>query len=296
MKGLIFDQAQRPDHRPPFRLAGSSTSDLSQKLVEAIKMALQNDNFESILSPNREFTVCVMITFLKEWYTYALSFLRMFVHQDGSLSERVLSVGDGVEREAIYLAFEQYRKSPNKWFIPRTEAYSTIATSQSFLLHQSILSSAQLEAISVLGALTGLMLVYGMAPTPLSPALLHYLLHDCNFHSLTPNFIQEWFPSLYRTLTDWNNIDASMDIETFDSHFQLFHDFSVCIYFSLYCHICTDSRISRYRAFKIAQKIFTKPSQLKCSIEQPSVLPFPRTQRWRPLSRASNWSAAMVSN
>jgi hypothetical protein len=58
VKGLIFDQAQRSGHRPSnFRLAGSSTSDLAQKLVEAIKMALKNDNFENILSPTHEFTV-----------------------------------------------------------------------------------------------------------------------------------------------------------------------------------------------------------------------------------------------
>jgi len=212
----------------------------------------------------------------------------MFVCQDSSLLERVLSAGDGVEREAIYLAFEQYQKNPNKWFIPRTEAYSTIATLQSFFFHQPILSSARLEAISVLGALTGLMLVYSMALTPLSPALLNFPLHDCDFHSLTPNFVQEWFPSLYRTLTNWNDIDASKDIEIFDSHFQLFHDFPVCFYFSCYCQLCTDFRISRYHAFKIEQKNFTRPSLPKCSIERPLARRFPPIQRWRPLSRALN--------
>ncbi len=31
----------------------------------------------------------------------------------------VLSVGEGIERETIYLAFDKYRKESTKWFIPQ---------------------------------------------------------------------------------------------------------------------------------------------------------------------------------
>lgn len=153
---------------------------------------------------------------------------RMHMRQDGGLSGQVLSVGEGIERETIYLAFDTYRKQSSKWFIPRSDTYSTIATSQSLSPHFDI-SATRLEALSILGALTGLMLVYGVAPTPLSPALIQFFLHGCDLHSLTPAFIQEWFPSLYRTLMDWNAISSSSgdSIEVFDAHFQLFHDFPV---------------------------------------------------------------------
>lgn len=152
----------------------------------------------------------------------------MHTRHDGSLSGRVLSVGKGIERETIYLAFDTYRKQSTKWFIPRSDTYSTIATSQSLSPHFNI-SATRLEALSVLGALTGLMLVYGVAPTPLSPALIQFFLHGCDLHSLTPAFIQEWFPSLHRTLIDWNEIPSgdSIQVEVFDAHFQLFHDFPV---------------------------------------------------------------------
>lgn len=158
----------------------------------------------------------------------------MFLREDGSLSQRIRSLGDGVERETIHLAFQHYRKNAQKWFIPRSGKYSTIATSQPFLLQQPTFSSTRLEAISVLGALTGLMVIYSMAPTPLSPALLQFLLHGCDFHSLTPDFIQEWLPDLYKTLTDWNRLDSLGDVENFDPHFQIFHDFPVGFYFFLY--------------------------------------------------------------
>ncbi len=56
----IFDKAQHPDqfdNPPMFELAGSSTSHLAEKLVDAIKHALQNNNFENILSPSRDFAM-----------------------------------------------------------------------------------------------------------------------------------------------------------------------------------------------------------------------------------------------
>lgn len=176
----------------------------------------------------------------------------MHMGQDGRLSGRVLSIGEGIERETIYLAFDMYRKEPAKWFVPKSDGYSTISTSQSLSSHFDI-STSRLEALSVLGALTGLMLIYGVAPTPLSPALVQFLLHGCDLHSLTPAFIQEWFPSLYRTLIDWSAIQTSNgdSIEHFDAHFQLFHDFPVFllspihISYSLMCVITIDFVHSR---------------------------------------------------
>ena len=169
----------------------------------------------------------------------------MHMRQDGGLSGRVLSVGEGIECETIYLAFDLYRKESTKWFIPRSGTYSTIATSQSLSPHFNT-SSTRLEALSVLGALIGLMLVYGVAPTPLSPALIQFLLNGCDLHSLTPAFIQEWFPSLHRTLVDWNAIGSSSEdnIEGFDSHFQLFHDFPVFLSDSIHDYCFTNSTIA----------------------------------------------------
>ena len=58
MKASILDQTQLAGQHPTvFRLAGSGTPDLAQKLIEAIKAALKNNSFEKVLSPNREFAV-----------------------------------------------------------------------------------------------------------------------------------------------------------------------------------------------------------------------------------------------
>lgn len=60
LRDSIFDKAQhadRYDNPPMFELAGSSTSHLAENLVDAIKVALQNNNFENILSPSRDFAM-----------------------------------------------------------------------------------------------------------------------------------------------------------------------------------------------------------------------------------------------
>ncbi len=64
------------------------------------------------------------------------------------------------------------------------------------------------------------------------PCLGPILLHGCDLHSLTPSFVQEWFPNLHQTLVDWKSIDISSgdSIDVFDAHFQLYHDFSVIFF------------------------------------------------------------------
>lgn len=210
-------------------------------------------------------------------------FFRMHLLQDGGLSGRVLSVGEGIERETIHLAFDKYRKEPTKWFIPRSDAYSTIATSQSLSPHFDA-SVTRLESLSVLGALTGLMLVYGVAPTPLSPALVQFLLQGCDLQSLTPAFLQEWFPSLYLTLKDWISIGVSGEdsIDLFDSHFQLFHDFPV-LQLPYSCFLCYSLRafLNRFRASKTAMRKLMTLLQRRCCIGQPLARLFLRTQKWQ---------------
>ena len=60
LRDAIFDKAQRADqfdNPPMFELAGLSTSHLAEKLVDSIKLALRNNNFDNILSPSRDFAM-----------------------------------------------------------------------------------------------------------------------------------------------------------------------------------------------------------------------------------------------
>lgn len=60
LRDTIFDKAQHSnqfDNPPMFELTGSSTSHLAENLVNAIKVALRDNNFEHILSPSRDFAM-----------------------------------------------------------------------------------------------------------------------------------------------------------------------------------------------------------------------------------------------
>lgn len=147
----------------------------------------------------------------------------------GSGGPYIRSVGRGVEREAVYLAFDSYRQNSAQWFLPRAGGYSSVAVTNTM----APVSKHRLKSLSVLGALTGLMLIHGMAPTPFSPVFIHFLLHDCNLHSIYPSFLAEWIPDLHQTLQHWLATDPTeRDLSEFQAHFAIYHDIQVCLFFN----------------------------------------------------------------
>lgn len=137
---------------------------------------------------------------------------------------QVRSVGRGVEREVVHLAFERYRKDASQWFLQRAGGYSSIAITNMM----TPVATERLRKLSVLGALTSLMLIHGMAPTPLSPVLIQYFIHDCDLKAIHPSFLAEWIPELYQTLQSWLAVDPeTKEISPFRAHFATYHDAQV---------------------------------------------------------------------
>jgi hypothetical protein len=145
---------------------------------------------------------------------------------DPNDDEIVLSFGEGVEREVIHAAFQSYLQDAARWFTARADGHSTLATTYSMSSAQS-LSAGRRRDLLVLGALTALSLVHGIAPCPLDPVLLHFIVHKCNLHSILPGFLGEWHPELRRTLLDWIEGGPTGDITAFEAHFITYHDLQV---------------------------------------------------------------------
>jgi hypothetical protein len=149
--------------------------------------------------------------------------------------QQIVSVGRGIEREVVHLSFLRYSRHAAQWFLPRAGGYSSIAVTHTM----APVSNIRLRNLSILGTLTGLMLVYGMAPEPLSPVLIHFFIHDCNLQSIYPELLAEWIPDLHQTLKDWLVMDHESDISAFQPHFSIYHDMqaslyqSLCLYFTL---------------------------------------------------------------
>ncbi|KAJ3496500.1 hypothetical protein NLJ89_g10477 [Agrocybe chaxingu] len=205
LEGTIFEAACGEDtDAPRLTLKGPNVAELSQQLVKHIESALEMNDFSKILSPTREFKI-------------------VYIDSDGH--ERLRSAGRGVEQETVYLAFNTFRKNESEFFLPRAGNYSSLAVTHSF--STSFIPRARLQTLSVLGSLAALMLVYGMAPNPLSPVFIHYMIHDCNFDSIHPGLLSEWLPELRRLLREWIDGDCTLDLAPFQEHFSTYHDIQI---------------------------------------------------------------------
>ncbi|KAF8208552.1 hypothetical protein K438DRAFT_1930208 [Mycena galopus ATCC 62051] len=164
---------------PPTRLiiSGTSISEMSLALVTKIKAANARNDFTEILSPERSFDL---------------------LRDDGTL----LSTGLGIGRETLTFAWLSYQKHAGEWFLPRFGGQSSIATTMP-LASATFVNRDRRSNLVVLGCLAGLMLIHGMAPEPLSPAVIQWAANKCDVRSLTREFVGEWFAELKGLMDDW---------------------------------------------------------------------------------------------
>ncbi|KAF8893501.1 hypothetical protein BD779DRAFT_1669784 [Infundibulicybe gibba] len=202
----VFDAASAgsaPDER--LSLRGANTIELAEHLCMLLTEAGAAGDFTRVLLPEREFLI---------------------VSRTPDGLEQIRSLGDGIEREVIYTAFHKYLQSPSQWFLPRAGDFSTVATCHS-LATAIYLAPARRQGLLLLGALTGLFLIHGMAPAPLSPVLLHYFIHGCDLNAIHEGVLGSWYPELHHTIRSWLDAGAGGDTREFQTHFATFHDMQV---------------------------------------------------------------------
>ena len=112
------------------------------------------------------------------------------------------------------------------WFLQRQDGHSSLFTLGLQRRQQSPPSQRSIK-LSILGALTALLLLYGIPPIPLSPVLLHYFIHDSDLNSITRNLLGNWYPDLGRLIQDWIDAGPDGNIESFAGHFMTYHDTQV---------------------------------------------------------------------
>ncbi|KAF7367181.1 hypothetical protein MSAN_00978000 [Mycena sanguinolenta] len=179
-------------------VSGRDVTGLAHNLIAAIKAAAAIGDFTQILSPRRTFNI-------------------------DREDENFLSTGEGVEREVIFTAFSEFTSHAGTWFLPRFDSRCSIATTMS-LAASSLVNTHRRDSLVVLGCLTALMLIHGLAPEPISPALLQYAANKCDIRSLTREFVGEWHPDLRAMLDSWINMGPTGDLTRFQQHFSIYHD------------------------------------------------------------------------
>ncbi|KAJ7231678.1 hypothetical protein B0H12DRAFT_207248 [Mycena haematopus] len=182
-------------------VTGRNVAELALSFVAKIKEAAQQNDFTPILLADRSFNI---------------------IHDDGS----VVSTGPGVEREVVYTAFQCFSSHNGVWFLSRFDGRCSIATTLPLDM-ASFVNADRRITLTVLGCLTALLLIHGIAPDPLSPALIQYAANGCDLQSLTREFVGEWHPELKALLDLWVTTGPTGDISSFQPHFSIYHDMQI---------------------------------------------------------------------
>ncbi|KAF8140970.1 hypothetical protein K438DRAFT_1879028 [Mycena galopus ATCC 62051] len=163
----LFESAASSSRPTRLIISGHSIPELALALVSKIKEANLRNDFTEVFSPQRSYNI---------------------LRDDGSL----LTTGVGISRE----------QHAGQWFLSRFDGKCPIATTMP-LASANLVNADRRQNLVVLGCLAALLLIHGIAPEPLSPALIQWAANKCDLGSLTREFIGEWFPELRTLLDDW---------------------------------------------------------------------------------------------
>ncbi|KAF8218922.1 hypothetical protein L208DRAFT_1345548, partial [Tricholoma matsutake] len=197
MRSMTFREATVGSNVEKLEIHGSDVCVLAQAFLNTLGEAVKRGDFTSVLLPQREFDIVIG-------------------------RDRIQSFGEGVEREALQIAFQEYQDNSTMWFLQCQDHHSLLVTLG--LQRQQPSSSQCSIKLSILGALTALLLLYGIPPNPLSPVLLHYFIHDLDLNLISRNLLGNWYPELGRLIQDWIDAGPDGNIESFAGHFLTYHD------------------------------------------------------------------------
>ncbi|TFK73881.1 hypothetical protein BDN72DRAFT_893603 [Pluteus cervinus] len=161
-------------------------------------------DFRSVRGKDVDDLSCLFIAFLrlcaiKNDYGDAYIFLHTCVVDDGASPSS--SLGAGVGKEVLYRSFKAIAEERAKYFCPTLDDFCSILVPQGggALFQLRVLESLLLD-FNILGALSAMMVSYGIPPIPLDPLLIECILHKGDIRSLTSRAVGEWHPGFRQLL------------------------------------------------------------------------------------------------
>ena len=143
-----------------------------------------------------------------------------------SSSSSLLSTGDGIETEAMYCAFTKLTTGESAFFSDAPDNYCVLRCMNPAAAARAV-SGLRKHDMKRLGALTALFVISGRMPGRLNPPFINFLCYGCDFHSLTPEIIQDWLPGLYSIVRRWIEVGPTGELGPFQSHLASYHDIQV---------------------------------------------------------------------
>ncbi|KAG8915351.1 hypothetical protein FRC02_004545, partial [Tulasnella sp. 418] len=137
---------------------------------------------------------------------------RCAIHNEGGDTR---SSGDGVLREVINCLLEKlYVKKFSQYFVLKGGDVVAVAGGSS-TLHPELISESREREFKVLGAAVAFHLALtGSLPIDISPAMMQYLAHDFDIHSLTEDFLAATAPSSLERVRQWKEIGCAGDVSS----------------------------------------------------------------------------------
>jgi hypothetical protein len=225
LKSVAFREATEGYNVEKFELRGLDVRELAKDFLDTLAEAARRGDFTSVLSPQRDFVMWVNNLKTLQ-FIYLLTFSISSVRHAASGWDGIQSMGEGIEREVLQTAFQEFQDRPAIWFLQRQDTHSSLMTLGLQRRQGSSITERSIK-LSVLGALTSLLLLNGVPPIPLSPVLLHYFIHNLELDSISPDLLGNWYPDLGRLIQDWIAAGPNGDIEAFAGHFITYHDTQV---------------------------------------------------------------------
>ncbi|KAK7012389.1 hypothetical protein R3P38DRAFT_3279919 [Favolaschia claudopus] len=126
---------------------------------------------------------------------------------------RVVSSGEGIMREVLYAAFQKTLETSDQWLTTRADSSLSLLSIRSAGFG-TFSSGPRQRMIGIGAAMWSLLMIKGLAPYPISVGLLQFLLNDCDFNSLTRDFLSVWHPLVRAVGDSWVEAGPTGDIST----------------------------------------------------------------------------------
>ena len=125
-----------------------------------------------------------------------------------------MSTGIGLEIEATHIAFGTFISDRAGYLVDRLDEMCTVATTMS-ARSSRYASAERLLRLRIFGSLCAFLLIHGIAPAPLDPALFHYIANG-GFEALDYSFVNEWHPVFANRVAEMMKMGENGNIDPFN--------------------------------------------------------------------------------
>ncbi|KAJ7228289.1 Sec63 Brl domain-containing protein [Mycena pura] len=174
---------------PALRLESSSIQGLAELLIEKHREAAVSGDYGRLYAVSRHFNI---------------------VDAEG----KFVSTGVGIEKEVTFCAFQTFTSKRITWLVDRLDDTCALATTTS-AQNSHWASPERVVGLRTFGSICTFLLLHGLAPAPLDPALFQYACYS-DLRALDHAFVHEWHPIFAQRMVDMMKMEERGDLSGYN--------------------------------------------------------------------------------